>query len=495
MVRSGVAVAVVTLLGVGVGLACSSPASATGGAGTTAAASTPLARAALPTHPNVVYIVTDDQTYQALDAAMPYLSSKPYGQWVRFDQAVASVANCCPSRSSFLTGQFAHHNGVVDNGNCARYLDDTTLLPVWMHDAGYQTALIGKYLNNYPWDRPASYVPPGWDRWFAYNPLASASLTRQVVINDQGTSTTFPADNNHNVTDLYAAQAVDFARTASEPFFLYASTSVPHRPFDRPTRYVNTYADAVVPHRPSFNETDVSDKPQWVQDLPLLNPREQARQDIDQRKEWESTRTADDLVKGVVETLKTRGVLNRTVIVFTSDHGLSFGEHRWKESKNCAYEECIHVPLMVRYPGTTAAAVDDHVVTNVDLGTTIAALGKATPTRPQDGRSAVGLMSGASSAWTDEALLQKPRPSPGSGGATGGGGEGGGPGATSTGHPVSQYWGLRTDRYTYVEYPTTGERELYDLRADPYQLQNAYGQPGTEAVTAALSTRLHQLEQ
>ncbi|MDQ2757189.1 MAG: sulfatase [Actinomycetota bacterium] len=491
MVRSGVAATVVTLLGVGVGLACSGPADATAPAPAPGTAA--LARPALPTRPNIVYVVTDDETYGSLDAAMPYLSSKPYGKWVRFDQAVASVANCCPSRSSFLTGQLAHHNGVVDNGNCARYLDDGTLLPVWMHDAGYQTALVGKYLNNYPWDRPASYVPPGWDRWFAYNPLLSASLTRQIVVNDQGASVTFPANNTHNVTDLYATRAVDFAKTAKEPFFLYASTSVPHRPFDRPTRYVGTYANAPVPHSPSFNEADVSDKPQWVQNLPALSAPEQARQDVDQRKEWESTRTADDLVKGVVETLKTRGVLNRTVIVFTSDHGLSFGEHRWKESKNCAYEECIHVPLMVRYPGTTAGPVDNHVVTNVDLGTTIAALGRATPTRPQDGRSAVGLMSGTSSTWTDEALLQKPVISPGGGGV--GGGEGGGPGATSDGHPVTPYWGLRTDRYTYVEYLRTGERELYDLQTDPFQLQNVYGRPGTTAVTATLSTRLHQLQQ
>ncbi|GAA1883976.1 sulfatase family protein [Lapillicoccus jejuensis] len=449
------------------------------------------AAAVLPERPNLVYIVTDDQTYQSLDEAMPYLTSDPHGSWVRFDDAVVNVANCCPSRSSVFTGQLAHHTGVVDNAQCARDLDDTNLLAPWLHASGYTTGLFGKYLNSYPWDRGAAYVPPGWDRWFAENPTASNVLTKQIVVNDQGTSTTYPADNRHHSTDLFSQKASQWVSTAPEPFFLYTATLVPHRPFDRPSRYVGAYDGATVPHPPSFNEADVSDKPAWVQALPLLTSRQEQRMDSDQRKSWESVRAADDLVRSVVETLSARGVLDRSVVVVTSDHALSFGEHRWKEVKQCAYGPCVHVPLMVRYPGTTSRR-DPHVVTNVDLGTTLATIGRTTPGRPQDGRSLVPLLTDPAAAWTDEALIQKPRGSGAGGGGDGGGGNG--LGATSSGFPVTPYYALRTDRWTYVEY-TSGERELYDRRTDPDELVNVYGRQGTAAVTKTLRARLHVLEQ
>jgi N-acetylglucosamine-6-sulfatase len=439
---------------------------------------------AVAPRPNIVYVVTDDQTYESLAMGMPKLSSGPYGSWVSFSDAVVNVSNCCPSRSTFFTGQIADHHGVIGNGFGASF-DDTNALPIWLQNAGYHTTLIGKYLNGYPWHHAASYIPPGWNRWFVYNPRDSDPSSEGYVVNDQGLSVTYGTGTKDYSTDVFRDKALEVVRSAPEPFFLEMATLAPHRPFRRADRHRNVYAGAPVPVPPSFDEADVSDKPAWVRALEPLTARQRERMHTDRRKAWEALLAVDEAVTAILDKLAASGRLDRTVVAVTSDNNLSFGEHRWRESKNCAYESCVHVPLLIRYPGAVARTVPD-VVGNVDLAPTFVELAGATSGRAFDGSSLVPLLEGTGGR-PDEILLEKPR-----GSGSGGDSSPGDPGGSDAGGPVTPFYGVRTARWKYVEH-RTGERELYDLDADPDELQNLYGTPGREAVTADLAARLARL--
>ena len=443
------------------------------------------AKAAAPsTQPNIVYVVTDDQTYESMAMGMPRLAAGAYGNWVSFSDAVVNVANCCPSRTTVLTGQTASNHGVIGNG-FGSSLDDTNTLATWLDDAGYNTTLIGKYLNGYPWDRPASYIPPGWDRWFAYNPRDSDPASESYVVNDQGRSVTYGSRARDYSTDVFRDKALDVLRSAPEPFFLQLATLAPHRPFQRAPRHRGRYTGVPVTEPPSFDEADVSDKPEWVRALPALTRSQRGRMDSDRRKAWEALLAVDEAITALLDQLAASGRLDNTVVVVTSDNSLSFGEHRWREAKNCAYEACVHVPLLVRYPGAVARTVPD-VVGNVDLAPTFVDLAGATARRPPDGFSLVPLLSGTGGR-PDEILLEKPR-----GSGAGGDPSPGDPGGSDPGGPVTPYEGVRTARWKYVEY-RSGERELYDLDADPDELQNLYGRPGLRAVTDDLAARVTRL--
>ncbi len=444
--------------------------------------------------PNIVFVLTDDQTYESLDVAMPYLSSRPGGDWITFTDAVVNTANCCPSRATILTGQYSDAHGVTRNDLGAR-LDDDHTVAAWLDGAGYETALIGKYLNDYPWNRPTSYIPPGWDRWWVYDDQSSPQDGTGYVLNENGTSVFYPKRNRNYTTDVYRDHAVDFIDTAPEPFFVTISTKAPHAPFESARRHRDAFDDLEVVHPPNFNEADVSDKPRWVQALPLLSPREEQRQAIDRVRAYRAILAIDEAVEQITDAVDRRGVLDRTVIVFMSDNNLSFGSHRWKQKKVCPYEECIHVPLMIRYPGAGNGTVGD-VVSNADLASTFAELAGTSPDIAQDGHSLVPLLRGEPSARPGAVLIAKPPPDdrpwasllpsarPAEADPTGG--------PRSDGYGVTNYYGLRTRRWTYVEYQN-GERELYDLRRDPHQLDNLAEDPAYADRVTRLSRRLDRM--
>jgi N-acetylglucosamine-6-sulfatase len=411
--------------------------------------------------PNVVLIVSDDQTMETLPhdpPVMPFLQSwiaSSEGGWVSFPHAFASTPLCCPSRASLLTGRYAGRTGVLDNRD-GQQLDETDTLATWLHEAGYHTGLVGKYLNGYPWDR-GPYVPPGWDRFVAKTNRSDATVYRDYTLIDDGRVRDFGPGVFDYSTDVLAREAVGFVRDAPEgrPFFLVFSPSAPHRPWIPPPRHRGAFADLPVSDPESVGEPDVSDKPAWIRTLPALTEEERAAFAAARRREYETLLGLDDAVHDIADALRERGFLGDTYVFYLTDNGYSLGEHRW-ETKACPYDVCTRTPMFVRVPGASARP-EETFVSNIDVAPTIADLaGLAAP--PADGLSLEPLL--RASPRLGERLDR--------------------PSAVLleyVGDDVVPGWrAVRSPGVLWVEL-STGERELYDLSGalgdpDPGELVN-----------------------
>jgi len=417
--------------------------------------------------PNVILIVTDDQRRDSLEY-MPIVQAELVAKGVTFDHAMVVNPLCCPSRATILTGTYSHTTGVWTNappGGGFAALDDSSTLPVWLHAKGYETALIGKYLNGYDaHNTTPAYIPPGWDRWFAF---WGTEDYFNYQASDQGSLVSFGGDEASYSTDVLAAQAETFIRSARSPFFLYFTPKAPHfsgggetaDPFriEPAPRHVGALAGLESWSSSSVNEQDISDKPAWVRGLPLIR-----QGDIDRLREGqlESLLAVDDGLARMLTALRDIGQLDNTVIIFTSDNGYGWGEHRWA-GKRAPYEEEIDVPLVVRIGAGSAPMTRHELVANVDLAPAIAELtGASAP--GVEGRSFVPLLNGLTVSWRHRVLVEsyddgRSQPSSYKGG-------------------VPSFCLVRGQRWKYVQYGT-GEEELYDLGHDASELTNRARDP------------------
>jgi arylsulfatase A-like enzyme len=401
---------------------------------------------------NVIVIVTDDQTVESLPHAppvMPYLqaaSEDSSDHWVAFRNAFANTPLCCPSRATLLTGRYAHEHGVLTNDDGPR-LDERTSLAAWLDAAGYHTGLVGKYLNQYPFGR-APFVPLGWDRWWAKEQGNAQAVYYDYTLVQQGVPTRYGGEPGDYLTDVLAGAAVRFLAEApsDEPFLLWFAPTAPHPPWTPAPRHEGAFADLPLTDPPSLGEPDVLDKPAWIRALPTLGESARAGLREARRRAFETLLSVDDAVRSIVEAVDTRGDLDRTVIVFVSDNGYSFGEHRWGK-KECPYDACVRVPLLVRFP-PVEHRVEDAMTSTVDVAPTIAELAGLEPPSTVDGRSLVPLLLGGGIARGGPVFLEW------AGDAA-----------------VPAWWQVRTPALAYIELGT-GERELYDLRRDPDELTN-----------------------
>jgi arylsulfatase A-like enzyme len=413
-----------------------------------------------PPKPNLVLVLTDDQSLGSLDQ-MRYVNSRT--DWFRFNRAFLNNPLCCPSRATLLTGRYSHHTGIEANDNGSAF-DDSFTLATRLRDAGYQTGLVGKYLNEYPWGR-GNYVPPGWTYWAAFKKTGYYDYN----LNLNGVTEPHAAQPADYSTDVLGTKAEGFVSSATEPFFLWFAPNAPHAPATPAPRHVGTYSGFPIERAPNFNEQDVSDKPTWFRALPLLG--NGFGQDSNRRKELESLQAVDESVGRLFDALAARGALDRTTVVFMSDNGFSFGAHRWV-GKRCAYEDCVRTPLLVRYPPNPPKTFPAALVSNVDIAPTFADIAGISSPASVDGYSLLPLLNRTTSAVRTEVLLRGKRDS--GGGAN---------------QPPS-FWGVRNSRYKYVRTEETGEEELYDLTADPFELNNVHGQASLASVEASLKKKL-----
>jgi arylsulfatase A-like enzyme len=443
--------------------------------------------------PNVVVIETDDQALESMKV-MHRTNSLIGGRGVTFTNSFVNYSLCCPSRATFLTGQYAHNHRVLSNqgttGGFHRFqsLHAHNNLAVWLQDAGYYTALVGKYLNRYE-NRPR--IPPGWSEWRATAP--DDQSVYDYILNDNGTLVRRHAQPDDFKQDVLTRIAVDLiGRRASNPapLFLWLTYTAPHvaNPDRSPNmprdcgnaakpaaRHAHAFDNAPLPKPPNFNEADVNDKPASIRSLYTLT--EDQISDI-QRKyrcELESLLAVDQGVKKVVDALRASGELDRTLIVYTSDNGYFHGEHRIPEGKMRPYEESIRVPLQMRGPGIPKGVKRSPPVINADLAPTIVDAANADPRLVMDGRSLLPVIKRPAIDGDRPLLIEEPGPLAG-----------------------VQAWGpgfeaIRTPRYMYVEYEKQ-EPELYDLKLDPFELQSVADYPAYASTKASLSARLHKLE-
>jgi N-acetylglucosamine-6-sulfatase len=339
---------------------------------------------------NVVIIKTDDQRWDTL-WAMPIVQEELVRHGVTFANAFVSTPLCCPERASFLAGGFyAHNTGVLNNtppnGGVTRFLDRDTL-PVRLQRAGYRTALIGKYLNNYPSIQP--YIPPGWTK-FLYAAGGHDWMNYQITIGSSSPdapSSGRSARVSQYVTDFIRDEAIQFLREAgSSPFFLYLTPIAPHTPAIPAPGDEGLFADYVYRGR-GYKAGDLSTTP-YPQDAAATY--DTAAQDEFHRLQLQSLQAVDRMVGAIVQELKTLGQFDNTLLVFMSDNGYLWGEH-WLSSKLHPYEESIRVPLVVVMPGVHPR-VDNHlVVANLDVPTTIFAVA-GMPRTDTDGHDLVPLL-------------------------------------------------------------------------------------------------------
>ncbi|WP_374565771.1 sulfatase [Ideonella sp.] len=437
--------------------------------------------------PNIVFILTDDLDAAAA-AKMAQVKALITDQGTSFQRHFVNVSLCCPSRVSTLRGQFAHNSTIYGNnapnggfeGTYSKGLESSTIA-TWLQDAGYRTALFGKYLNGYPHTAPSTtYIPPGWTEW--YSPNGGSPYSEfDYDLNENGTTVRYGSADSDYLTDVISDKAVDFIRRsveqhAGQPFFAYVSTYAPHLPATPAPRHADMFPELQAPRTNSFNEADVSDKPTWVREAPLLSESEIATLDEQYRSRRLSLLAVDEMVKRIVDTLQALGQLDNTYVFFTSDNGFHQGEHRLASGKMTAFEEDLHIPLSVRGPGVPVGATVDALTANVDYASTFAELGGASTPGWVDGRSLVPLLQGQTpKPWRQALMLShgevggEPRPS-------------GMAGLLEPPDPfdtlaidIPMYTGLRTaDDYTYVAY-LNGEFELYDNSKDLRQLRNRYG--------------------
>jgi len=423
---------------------------------------------------NFVVIVTDDQTPGSIPhdpPVMPYLQAAtgdPNDHWVVFRNGFVNTPLCCPARATMLTGLYPHNHGVVSNDH-GSVLDESSTLAMWLHDAGYHTGLVGKYLNLYPFGRQP-FVPAGWDRWWGKEQGPLTSLYYGYTLIQQGLPTHYGSAPEHYSTDVLASKAVEFISEAplERPFLLWFAPTAPHPPWVPAPRHEGIHANMPLTSPPSVGEPNVSDKPAWIRALPKLGPAARAGLIEARRRSFEALAAVDEAVRTIIEALRERGDLDHTVIVYLADNSYSFGEHQWIK-KSCAYDACVQVPFLIRHP-LAARRVEMAPVSAVDIAPTLAALAGVQPPILLDGTNLAPVLTGE-------------------------------PGARPPGHVFAEWIGddrvpgwslLRTQRFAYMELET-GERELYDLQLDPYQLYNVVGDPAYDATVARLAPVLAAL--
>lgn len=470
--------------------------------------------------PNIVFILTDD-----LDAAsipfMPKLKTLLTDQGTTFANFFISMPLCCPSRATILRGQYGHNTQILGNtlpaGGFEKFNqlnEEQSTIATWLQDAGYRTMLAGKYLNGFPQRNNVMYIPPGWTEWYSAI-RGNAYSEYNYTLNENGKPVSYGTQPADYGTDVYARKTVDLIERSakeSKPFFAFVSVYAPHSPATPAERHEKMFLDVTVPRPPNFNEADVSDKPAHIRNRPRLTNAQIKRLDDDYRKRLQSLQAVDDMIESIVSTLKANGQLDNTYIFFTSDNGFHLGNHRQLTGKVAPYEEEIRVTMIVRGPGVPAGTTLDHLTGNIDLAPTWANLAGVQMPDFIDGRSLVPLLGNnpmSFDQWRQSfgiengmfqtrprstrvtptnaviELLEPPDQDDAQLAAP--------PAAQRVALGIPDYRGLRTNEYVYVEY-VTGEKELYNIKTDPYQLNNLASQADAKLL-AELSARLRELRE
>jgi arylsulfatase A-like enzyme len=526
--------------------------------------------------PSFVVIQTDDQTLDGLYASyesfegtgqvrtMPNTLNLIAKRGMTFNRYYVSYPLCCPSRVTLLTGRYAHnHNvrgNVPPNGGFTGFTFRGAMnhnLAVWLNQAGYRTIHIGKFLNGYgdePYDN-GTIVPPGWDAWHTVLKADTHHYFYGYKLNDNGTidgpfgdsgswdtreygvrddigcpfapTNGLPCFYESDVLTRIAAEEIT-GTPEERPFYLQLDYTAPHGDFRRPAgpepapRNYDWFKGAPLPHDRSegFDEGNVRDKPRFIRNAPHLSLQDKHTYRVYWQKQLESLRSIDDGIKQVIDTLGALHRLRNTYIIFTSDNGFFFGEHRLIGGKFLAYEPSTHLPFLIRGPGIRPNTQSGELVGNIDIAPTILELAGAEADKSIDGRSIVPFLHdpalrtrrpflfesfvqtadvNANGAISTSTVDARPGPATASrsrratAGAPSRTGGDGGKAHASIVAPPKDYEGIRLGPYKYIEWPD-GEKELYDINKDPNELNSLVRVPNFFPIRAFLHAQLVRLE-
>jgi arylsulfatase A-like enzyme len=415
---------------------------------------------------NVLVILTDDQRFDSV-ATMPNLSDLA-AHGVTFANAFMPTPLCGPSRAMLFSGGYRSQNtGVLSNdlpNGGVKLFKDSGNIGAALQAAGYRTQFVGKWINGY--EGLGTYVPPGWTKWVgrhSYATSTSWSAFRYTIGSSSQKSSTGAISTAHQyTTDFERDQVLNFITSTpdGQPFFILWATSAPHPPAT-PAAQDDKLIPGYVYRGRGYGETDLSDKSAWVRSNTVKYSDEFVRDQL------RSLQSVDRAVAALVAKLKDVGRFNDTLIIFTSDNGFLWGEHGlWAKDK--AYEESIRVPLIVVMPGVAPRTDESLVLPSLDIGPTafeIAGVSKET-----DGMSLVPLLTYSGQAWRTEFFSEHVAENP-------------------AGNAI--WAGVRDSRWKYVRY-WTGEEELYDLNADPYELNSLHKDASLGALKTMMRSRTDQ---
>jgi N-acetylglucosamine-6-sulfatase len=436
--------------------------------------------------PNIVFVLTDDLS-KNLVPFMPSVQALQR-EGTTFTNYTVTDSLCCPSRASIFKGQYPHNTGIFKNhGSDGGFLlfhsrgEETSTFATDLQAAGYRTAFLGKYLNEYlPKETQGTgkpYVPPGWNEWYVGG---NAYRNLDYTLNENGVVKRYGHAPQDYLTDVISAKASNFITSSAasrQPFMVEVATYTPHSPYTPAPQDTGKFLNVLAPRTAAYDRLPLN-APHWIsRHVPLTKKQ---RQTLDQefRLRVQAVQSVDRMLASLRATLTSAGVADNTIVVFNSDNGYHMGEYRLTAGKQTAFDTDVNVPLIVAGPKVKPGQTVDAVVENVDLRPTFGELaGAKTPAGEVDGHSIVPLLTGAGDpAWRTTALVEHRDP------------------ATDPSDPDYEkdsanippaYNALRTRTYTYVEY-TDGSKEYYDRVKDPDMLTNIVG-----TLTPQRLTELH----
>ena len=423
--------------------------------------------------PNIVFVLTDDLSWN-LVRYMPHVEAmQRHG--VTFSQYFVTDSLCCPSRSSIFTGRYPHDTGIFQNagpdGGFAMFHnrgEESQTFATALQTAGYQTGILGKYLNGYhPADKLGEsrpYVAPFWSEW---DVAGEAYPEFNYHLNENGHVRKYHQHARDYLTDVIARRGLAFIRrsaAAREPFMIELATFAPHAPYTPAPRNARDFPGLGVPRTPAFNAANTK-PPSWLANHVPLGPIRTRVLNRWFRKRAQSVEAVDRMIGLIERTLARTGQSRNTYLVFSSDNGYHMGDHRLLAGKLTAFDTDIRVPLIVTGPHVPAGKFVDKLTENVDLYPTFARLAGSRVPDLVEGRSLVPFLRGRSVRdWRRAVLIEHHGPDVQAADPDF-------PNVDSA-NPTS-YEALRMPHALYVEY-VNGEREYYDLTRDPYELNNTF---------------------
>ncbi|MDC0934871.1 sulfatase [Pirellulales bacterium] len=488
---------------------------------------TPLLALALATahggeRPNILFIFSDDHACRALSAYDPTLLETPHldriaREGVRFDRCYVTNSICGPSRACILTGKYSHQNGYYLNDQ--EFDGQQQTFPKLLQQAGYQTALIGK------WHLGRESMPTGFDHWEILEHQGYYYQPKFVTDRGQRQYVGYVTDLITDLTLNWFEQGRDHDR----PFFLMMQHKAPHRPWDPSPERVNDFVGRDFPEpatlfddyrnrasaaknahlritdQMSINGPDLkaSDRDaengarKWYYDK-MTTAQHAAWMPAYERKNakyyegnlqgkelirWKYQRylqdylscvaSLDDSVGKVLDYLDASGLADNTVVIYSSDQGFFLGEHGWFD-KRFMYEPSLRAPLLVRWPKVAAAGgVESHITSNLDFAETFLDIAGVKPPADMQGRSLVPLLKGQPrNDWRESFYYHY---------------------YEGRGHNVAEHYGVTNGRLKLIHFYKLNEWELFDLKADPDEMRSVYDDPNYAGQRAAMEKELARL--
>ena len=443
-----------------------------------------------PDRPNILFILTDDHSVQGLSCYGGTLMETPNldriaEEGMRYDNCFVTNSLCAPSRASMLTGKYSHEHGVTENifGDKEPFDASQMTFPKELQKEGYTTLQIGK------WHLESD--PTGFDYW---KRLPNQGRYHDPVFLEKSEDGGDPNRTQESgyVTDIITQETIDAIERNRDdgPFCMLSWHKAPHRGWVPDEEHEDLFTDAPMPPPPTFNDDyfsrssaatharmSIANMPDWSDEQP------EDMTDIE-RKHWNYQRymknylrtvaAFDQGVGALLDYLDEAGLAENTIVVYATDNGMFIGEHGYYD-KRFMYEESIRIPLMMRYPPMIEpGTVEERVVRNIDFAPTFMDVAGADIPDGVQGRSLRPLMEQQDQPGWDEPLYYHYYEYPGP-------------------HYVRPHYGVRTDRYKLIYYYTINEWELFDLKRDPYELQNVYDTPRYSDVQQDLKAELRSL--